>query len=238
MLASSRQCEVVQALRRRMEGIRRGAAGSFSSGCRGLDQILPGHSLPRGSLVEYLAEPGSGGAAVALVAAQEACREGGALVVIDRPLAPARSWFYPPGGASFGIDGSTIFVRPRARKDELWALNQSLGTRGVGAVLCWPERLDDRSFRALQLAAENSGAIGLFVRSMRVRGDPTWSELQLLIETLPGNRLRRLRVEVVRCRNGNAGASVELELNDETATLQESRFVPVAAPMAVAAASV
>jgi hypothetical protein len=198
---------------RRLEHARKPAGAWFSGGCPALDRVLAGHGFHRGTLVEYLAEPGGGAAALALIAAREACREGGALVVIDR-----QGSLYPPATANLGIDLNPIFVRPRTQKDQLWALHQSLSCPGVGAVLCWPEKLDDRAFRAVQLAAENGATVGLFVRPISVRGQPTWSELQLLIETLPSN-----------------GPSVELELDDEMGTLQESRLVSMAPPVALAA---
>jgi hypothetical protein len=245
----------VEALRQRVQRLeiaRRPVVPSFSSGCGALDCALPGHGFQRGTLVEYLAEIGSGAAALALIAARQACREGGTLVVMDR----GRS-FHPPAAANLGIDlANVVFVRPRTRKDQLWALNQSLSCQGVGAVVCWPERLDSRAFRQLQLAAESCGTTGLFLRPPSVRGHPAWSEMQLLVEALPSAASsaamssaatssaaalpavaanRRLRVEVVRCRNGNPGAVVELELDDETGTLQESRSMRVAPAMAVAA---
>jgi protein ImuA len=240
MLAMSSQCEIVEALRERvhrLEIARRPAVPAFSSGCGALDRALPGQGLHRGTLIEYLAEIGSGAVALALIAAREACREGGALVVMDR----GRS-FHPPAAANLGIDlTDVVFVHPRTRKDFLWALNQSLSCQGVGAVVGWPDKLDNKAFRQLQLAAEGCGTTGLLLRPPSVRGHPAWSELQLLVEALPAATLptaaanRRLRVEVVRCRNGKAGASVELELDDETGTLQESHAMCVAPAMAVAA---
>src|SRR5262249_23139513 len=93
---------------------------------------------------------------------------------------------YPPALANLGFDLSQIiFVRPQNRKDYLWALNQSLACRGVGAVLAWPQRLDDRAFRGLQLAAEKGAGLGLLVRPFSARGEPTWSEVQLWVEPLP-----------------------------------------------------
>jgi hypothetical protein len=131
---------------------------------------------------------------------------------------------------------NTIFVRPRTRKEQLWALNQALSSPGVGAVLAWPEKLDDRAFRAVQLAAEKGGAAGLFLRPTGVRGHPTWSAVQLLVETLPAGRpVRRLRVEVLRCRQGQAGGSVEVELDDETGTIEESCALRVDSRLAGAA---
>ena len=231
LLAS--QSEIVTTLRRQLEGVHRPLGPSFSSGSGDLDRILPGHAFHKGTLVEYLADPGSGSTAMALITAREACREGGALVVIDR-----RRTFYPPAAVNLGIGSNIVFVRPRTQKDQLWTLNQSLRCSGVGAVLCWPDQLDDRAYRSLQLAAEHGGTTGLFVRPISARGHPTWSEVQLLIETLPANGIRRLRVNLVRCRSGNAGASVELDLDDETGTLQASRAVSVAAPVAIAAVTV
>jgi protein ImuA len=231
MLALSSQRETVESLRQRLRASDPLTAGSFSSGCPALDLMLPGHALRRGSLIEYLADFGCGASALALLAAREACRDEAALVIVDQ----ARS-FYPPALANLGIGSHTIYVRPRTKRDQLWALHQSLRCQGVAAVLSWPDKLNDRAFRSLQLAAENGGAVGLFVRPLRVRGDPTWSALQLLVEPLPAvDKIRRLRVHLVRCRNAPAGASVDLELDDETGKLQASRAVSLAASVAASA---
>jgi hypothetical protein len=242
MLAAPIRNETVAALRQEILGWESATRGtlSFSSGCAALDCSLPGRGLPRGALVEFLADRGSGAVALALIAAREACRENGALVIVDRERR-----FYPPAAAALGIDlASTIFVRPRTRKEQLWALNQAINSAGVGAVLAWPEKLDDRVFRALQLAAEQGGAAGLFIRPTGVRGHPTWSAVQLLVETHPaqstmptGKPVRRLRIEVLRCRQGQAGGSVEVELNDETGTLEESCAVRVDSRLARAASA-
>jgi protein ImuA len=232
MLAPPSQRDQIETLRRHLaqaEAAHRPAAEPFSSGSPAWDRILPGQAFHRGTLVEFLTTRGCGAATLALVAAREACRQGGSLVVIDRSRT-----IYPPAAANLGIEMSRlIFVRPRNQADQLWAMNQSLRCPGVSAVLCWPERLDDRAFRSLQLAAEAGGAVGLFVRQINMRGHPSWSDLQFLVEALPvAQRTRRLRIELIRCRNGKAGASVELELDDETGTLEASRSLPVAAQLA------
>jgi hypothetical protein len=125
-------------------------------------------------------------------------------------------------------------VRPESKKEELWAFHQSLHCQGVGAVLCWPEKLDSRAFRSLQLAAESGGTVGLLIRSAEVRGHPTWSEVQLLVEACPGEKARRIRIEVIRCRTGKPGSAALVELDDETGILQTARIVPVAAELAAA----
>jgi protein ImuA len=211
MLALASQREALAALRAQM----RPPAGTEQAVCfHGLDGVLPA-GIRRGALVECLTDGGGGAVALALVIAREACREGQSLVVVDR-----RRRFYPPAAVPFGVNSDAILVRTQSHKDELWALNQSLRCPGVGAVMAWPNQLDGRAFRALQLAAESSGAVGLFVRPLDVRGHPSWSEVQLLIEPLPGRQKRRMRLEVVRCRTGNPGASIIVELDDATGTLR------------------
>jgi protein ImuA len=231
MLTLSSQNETLTALRQKLaqwQGADRPAVPC------GLESILPA-GLHRGALVEYLADSGSGATVLSLVAAREACREGKTLVVVDR-----ERQFYPPAAANFNIRANTILIHPQTKKDELWALNQSLSCPGVGAVLGWPSKLDDRAFRALQLAAERGGTVGLLIRPTNARGQPSWSDVQLLVEALPeveilpGGNPRRLRVEVVRCRNGTPGASMEVELDDENGTLQKSRIVHLAAELAAA----
>src|SRR4051794_979826 len=70
----------------------------FSFGAAAVDHLLPGGGLRHGMLVEWLATSnapiGGGAATLGLLSAREACRDGGALVVIDR-----RQMFYPPAAA-------------------------------------------------------------------------------------------------------------------------------------------
>src|SRR5262245_49348177 len=78
----------------------------FSSGAAALDRLLPGGGLRHGMLVEWLAaSSGSGAVTLSLLAAREACRQGGVLVVIDRERT-----FYPPAAAAWGIDLSRLIV--------------------------------------------------------------------------------------------------------------------------------
>ncbi|MBL9123278.1 MAG: hypothetical protein JNG90_06565 [Planctomycetaceae bacterium] len=209
--------DLIQTLRERMrQGTTRLAAERISSGCVGLDRLLPAQGFRRGSLVEWVGLPGSGATTLALVAAREASRNGGAVVVVD----PLRR-FYPPAAASLGIElEKLILVRPGNPRDQQWALTQTLGCRAVAAVLCWPERLESRVGRRWQLAAEQGGSLGLLVS--RPRGDEgnAWSEMRLRVEGLPTSGWRRWRVEVLRSRTPGEmcrpnGRSIELELAEE-----------------------
>lgn len=216
---------IVTELRRQLSAAETPARGReetpVSTGCEALDRVLPSGGLRRGALVEWLAEgDGSGAATLALLAAREASREGGAIVVFDR-----RREFYPPAAWGFGIPPrQLIVVQPRSLADERWAFEQCLRSTGVAATWGCLERVDAATFRRWQLAIETSGGLGMLVRPAKARGAPTWSDLQLLVRPRAGSADsspgRRLRVEVIRCRGGPVGAVVELEIDETTGLLR------------------
>lgn len=221
MSSADRRNQVIAQLRealRRCEGEHRPAGGPrTSTGCDDLDRLLPDRGLGRGVLVEWLADgEGSGAMWLALVAAREACRSQGPLVVIDRGS------FYPPAAVLTGIEPERlIVVRVTQARDEAWALDQALRSAGVGAVLCATRRLTPRAARRLQLAAEISGGLGLLVRPASVRDEPCWAVARLLVEPLTGDAGRRLSIEVLRTRGSVAeeitsNKRLELEIDDET----------------------
>ena len=195
-----------------------------SSGCAGLDRLLRWRGFRRGSLVEWLADgEGSGAATLAMISARLACdktetREAKALLVVDR-----RGEFYPPGAVNLGVElQRLIVVRPDSKADNDWALDQALRCPGVGAVVTWQKQLDGRTFRRLQLAAEQSGVLGLLIRPATARAEPSWAGVRLLVEPLlvrPPLGSRRLRIHLLRCRGGTSGQSIDVEVNDETHTV-------------------
>jgi len=159
------------------------AAGYIDTGCPGLGRLLPGGGYERGSLVEWFAQRhGSGVSSLSLLAAASAMKDGKALVVMDW-----QGTFYPPSAAALGIDlQRVVVVRPLSREDGWWGLDQALRCPAIGAV--WselPEEMDDRLARRLQLAAEEGGTLGLFVRDIRTRGRPSWADVQWLVRSEP-----------------------------------------------------
>ena len=225
--------EIVRALRQQLRGIETAepaaSTAPISSGCTTLDRLLPGGGFVPGQLIEWLAAgSGSGAGTLAMIVARQACGHGrGALVVADR----ARQ-FYPPAAVAWGIDWQQlIVVRARSEKDELWALDQALRCPGVAAVWASLERLTERAFRRMQLAAESGQGLGLLLRPARVRGKPSWSDAQLLVQPRPSPpppsghpatvRVRRLYVEMVRCPGAAATGAVELEIDEKTGTIRE-----------------
>ncbi len=195
------------------------------TGCESLDQLFPAGGLVRGSLVECLGNIGSGAGTLALLLARQAIGSEGVLIVLD-----TRSWFYPPAAAVLGIDFDRLFViRPSNAPDAFWALDQILRCPAVTAVWASTGHLESHTFRRLALAVEQGGGLGLLVRperigGQRIRGQPSWSEVQLRIE--PRRWLsadlrtgRRIRVEVTRCRRGPSGGTVDLELDERTGSI-------------------
>jgi len=185
----------------------------ISTGCEALDRLMPFSGLKRGSLVEWLGiGPGSGAATLALLCARQACTSGGALVVLDR-----RQQVYPPAIAGWGVDlDKVILVYPKNKQDEFWAWDQALRSAAVAAVWGRIDQIDAWQFRRLQLSAETSGSIGLLLRPIEKRGQPTWADVRLLVEPRPSNRGRRMRVELLRCRGAAGGANVQLEFDEWT----------------------
>ncbi len=216
----SPQQQLVDLLRdqlRSTEGLDSSSCDVVSCGCADVDRLLPGQGFRRGALIEWItATPAAGAATLALIAAREASRGGGALVVIERS-----QQFYAPAAAALGSDlANTIVIQPQHQRDEHWAIDQSLRSRGVAAVWAHVDRLDNRTLRRWQLAAETSGCLGCFVRPPEVRGQPSWAEVQLWIAPAPAAQHRKIRVTVLRCRGGTGGASVLLSMDEITGTLQ------------------
>ncbi len=217
---------LVEHLRRqidRLEGAHRPEGRPVvSSGCRALDELLPEGGFRRGTLVEWLAEgEGTGAGTLAMIAAREACRAGGALVVLD-----SRRDFCPTAALRLGIDaGRLLVVQARSPADQHWALCQVLECAAVGAVVaCRPEHsgrtIDARTMRRWQLAAEKGGSLGLLLRSAAARHTPSWAEVRLLVVPLPGGkRQRRVSVHLLRCRGGTGARSLDVEIDDEQGTV-------------------
>jgi hypothetical protein len=222
-------------------GPAQGRAGeTFSAGAAALDRLFPGGGLRHGMLVEWLAEHrASRAATLSLLAAREAARQGGIAVVIDR-----RQMFYPPAAAAWGIDlDRLLLVHPRSPREELWAAVQALRSPVVAAVWAAIDRIDDRAFRLLQLAAEVGHTLGLLLRPANARGQPSWADMRLGVETKRRGgkeierqleqRHRRLFslspslsvslsiVRVLHCREGRAGRSAFLEIDDATHAIRE-----------------
>jgi hypothetical protein len=161
---------------------------------------------------------------------------------------PARN-FYPPAAFRLGLRPDQLILLQHPREEELyWAIEQALRCPAVAAVYAaadlgsssrqsfFGNNLDPRWLRRFQLAAEQGGGLGIFVRPARVANRPTWADLQwrVSLDSLPLsgadarindariNDVRTteatvpLQVQLLRCRGRTAGESIALQLNLQT----------------------
>jgi protein ImuA len=213
----------------RLEARGRAPGGVLPFGVRSLDSHLPAGGLQLGALHE-VAGGGNGalhGAAPALFVAGIAARtHGQVLWCLTRPdlFAPALE---QAGLASNRV----VYVEAGDEAAVLTAFEEGLRHGGLGAVVGEVARLSMTASRRLQLAAEESGTIGLAIRRWRRQaeaadfGQPTaattrWRVTALPSSPLPGAGVGRARwfLELIRCRAGEC-ADFELEACDETGRL-------------------
>lgn len=207
---------------REMETAGRPAQECISSGCRTMDRHLPHGGYARGSMLELLRSgPGSGVSSIALMIARQAIVDGKYLVVID----PQRQ-FYPPAMKSLGIPLERIIaLQPANHADAIWGLAQVLRCSAVGAVIAEVGPLEDRVARKLQLAAEQGGGLGVFLRDARsARSQPSWADVQWLVRSatpehnthnleMQHQNIRWFNLELARCSGGRTGARLTVGVN-------------------------
>ena len=203
---------------------------TISTGCAAMDRLLPGHGYAKGTLVQWLSNGGYGVDYLSLLTAREACRSGGALIVVD----PLRQ-FYPPAAAAIGINmGNLIVLRESGdpsdlSNDWLWSIDQALRCSAVGAVWGLLPSFDERWFRRFQLSAESSGCLGLFLQTLQEARKPSWAEVQWLVTNAsshsprplrapsqPTARQQRLQVQMTRCRGARTGKKLSLSIDTVT----------------------
>ncbi|HEV7367700.1 hypothetical protein [Arenibaculum sp.] len=197
---------------RRIEGIG-GEDGRVLPLGPALDAALPG-GLPLGCLHELAGEgdPG-GGAATGFAAALlgRIAERHGPAVWIGRGLD-----LHAPGLAAYGLGPERLIVVRAVRgADILWAMEEVLRCRGIGAVLGEVPGLDPTAGRRLQLAAEAGGATGFVLRRDlpdRKAGATSAATRWTLAPAPslpspgePGMGRPRWRARLLRCRGGRPG---------------------------------
>jgi protein ImuA len=216
--------------------------GVLPFGIDAVDRVLPGGGLALGALHEIL---GAGadeedGAAAAGFAAGIAGRLGSGQVL----WCLKRGDLYGPGLAEHGLDPARI-VLARAKRDDdiLWALEEGLRTSnspgnspgGIAAVVGEVGRVPMVAGRRLQLAAERSGITAFLLRRWQSGGEAAaererpsaavtrWrvAAIPSLLGDEPGIGTPRWRVELLRCRGGEA-AVWDVEVADATGALSLS----------------
>ncbi len=80
----------------------------------------------------------------------------------------------------------------------LWSAEQALSSGTCAAVLLWPEQLDDRASRRLQLAAERGGSWAIAFRSLTAREQPSAAALRIMLQTTGSG----ISVNILKSRGG------------------------------------
>jgi protein ImuA len=223
----------VDALReriRRLEGGARNKRAVLPFGVKAIDERLPEGGLAFGALHE-VAGGGNGavdGAAAAFFAAGIAARTRGQVL-----WCVTRQDLFAPALAQAGLaPDRVIYVEAGDDKAVLACFEEALRHNKLGAVVAEVAHLSMTASRRLQLAAEDSGVIGLALRRWRRQVEaaefrqPTASTTRWRVSALPSTPLpvasvgrARWRFELIRCRRGKS-AEFEVEACDTQGGLQ------------------
>ncbi len=151
-----------------------------------LDAVLPGGGWPEAALSELLlAHPGSGELQLLWPTLARLTRARERVVLVAPPFIP-----FAPAWLQAGVDLRWLVLVQASEKEALWAAEQCLRSGSCAAVLCWPQRINDRGLRRLQLAAATGESLGFVCRSLREADNPSPAALRLALDAWP----RQVRV--------------------------------------------
>lgn len=144
------------------------ARPGLPSGFGELDALLPGHGWPRGSVIELQHDShGQGEVRLLWPALAQLTAQSREVALVNPPWLP-----YAPAWRAAGVDlHQLLWLRSNGDEQRLWAFEQCLRSGACGGALLWLEREPDRrSWRRLQLAAEEGDCTGwVLLRSAQVR---------------------------------------------------------------------
>lgn len=123
-----------------------------------------------------------------------------------------RGELYPPALAAMGVPAERcLILRPRNPAEELWAIHECLGCRGVAVTVATIPRMTGIEARRLQLAAERSGGVGLFLRPMSSATHYA-AATRWLVAPVPGTRTtQRWKIQLLHGQGGHSGETFILE---------------------------
>lgn len=224
---------------------------ALPSGHPALDGQLPGGGWPRRMLTELLLPHPGVGEIRLLAASLGAVLGAGRLVMLFDPPAALSGWSLlrlgidpqrllvvytrraPQVAAPAGLAGADCHVEPGG--DSLWALEQSLDSGHVGALLAWlPPRLAAERLRRLQLAAQAHDGPAFMLRELQAAARPSAAPLRL---ALASGGADRLAVRVLKRRGPRLDRALVLELPpvlpEPVAAARAARRAAASAPVVV-----
>jgi protein ImuA len=201
----------------------------FRTGWDAMDDLAPEGGLRCGATHELLFD--SGGScpkllALLLARAAQAAMDG--VIVWSDPKRELNA----AAASAAGIDlRRMILLRPSNAEQEISALGECLRCRGVSATVAGLNRLSGVEARRLQLAAENGGGVGIFLRPMSksVAGNYAAATRWLVRSSLENEESQSWIVELLHGHGGRigsggvaSGAGVLLEVDRETGDVRAS----------------
>lgn len=157
-----------------------------SSGSPPMDRCLPAGGYAAGSLLELTCKnkpqtSGWGGLSLALKIAKPWLEDGKYLAIVD-----SHRRLCAPSLAALKIPlERLIVIRTENASDWVWGLDQTLRSPAIGALISPVAELDDRSARRLQLAVEQGGGLGIFLRDqVSAKRNPSWAEVQWQVQSV------------------------------------------------------
>lgn len=161
---------------------------TLASGHALLDRELPGGGWPLAQLIEILqAQPGLHEWRLLLPALRSAMRHG-PLVLIGAPHLP-----HLPALASLGLPPDKVLrIEARTPAERLWAAEQTLRCRELGALLAWLPQARSEQLRRLQVAghsAQTSQVLLFALRPLEARHDSSPAPLRLSLRAGAGQDL-------------------------------------------------
>lgn len=177
-----------------------------------IDNAFPNHSFPLRAVHEFIAGTAENRTATSGFIAgmlSGIMRRRGVVIWIGSKLQ-----VFPHAFQSFGIDpDKIIFVSLEKEKDVLWAIEESLKSEGLSAVVGEVYGLSFDISRRLQLAVEKSHVTGFIInRNIRVNATACVSRWQIkalpgvVYDEMPGIGFPRWNVELLKVRNGKTGS--------------------------------
>lgn len=170
------------------------ALGVQPTGHAALDAALPTGGWPPAALSEIiLPAVGSGELRLLWPTLARLSRQGERVVLVAPPHVP-----YPQAWLAAGVDLRWLSLIEATGEEALWAVEQCLRSGSCAAVLCWPQRADDRALRRLQVAAETGQTLALACRGQEAARNSSPAALRLAIDVRPA------QIRVLKCRGGMA----------------------------------
>lgn len=169
---------------------------TIATGFAALDERLPGHGWPARGLIEVLsAEPGRSELALFAPALARWLDDSNRwIALISPPFDP-----YAPAFTAAGLDPRRILVIRTTRL--AWALEQVARSSACRFMLAWPQRMQMKSLRRLQLAAEQTGTLLVLGRHRHCRSSTSPAVLRMELSSTPAG----LTLDIFKSRGGKAG---------------------------------